>query len=346
MKAQLLTALRRMEMCDVKRPRIKHPSDVLLKIEYVGVCGSDVHYFETGRIGSQVVQYPYSVGHECSGTVVQVGSAVKGLEVGQSVAVEPAVPCHVCDQCRAGRLHTCRKLVFLGCPGQIPGCLSEYLVMPEECCLPIDGRITLQQGVLCEPFAIGVYAVQQSAIRSQMTAAILGAGPIGLSCLAAARAEGADVVYMTEIIPERLAMAQRAGADWIGNPKAEDVVAAILNRQPNGLDVVFECAGQQESIDQALKMLKPGGKLMLIGIPREERISFCPDLMRRKEISVINIRRQNRCTQKAIDLVAQKKVDLDFMITHTFDFEHTADAFELVAGYRDGVVKALIKVGC
>jgi L-iditol 2-dehydrogenase len=345
MKAQMLTGLRAFECRQLPTPPIVHPTDVLLKIEYVGVCGSDVHYYETGRIGSQVVQYPYQVGHECSATVMQTGPAVKGLHAGQSVAVEPALPCHHCDQCLSGRPHTCRTLKFLGCPGQIPGCLSEFLVMPAECCLPIDGKITLQQGVLCEPFAIGVYAVEQSALASQMTAAILGAGPIGLSCLAAAGVQGARRVYMTEIIPERVAIAQQAGADWVGNPKSDDIVAKITSFHPEGLDVVYECAGQQETIDQALKLLKPGGTLLLIGIPREDKIYFCPDLMRRKEITVINVRRQNHCTQKAIDLVAEKKVSIDYMITHTFDFEHTAEAFELVASYRDGVVKALIKVG-
>ena len=135
-----------------------------------------------------------------------------------------------------------------------------------------------------------------------------------------------------------------AGADRVGNPNTEDVVAGILKQEPAGVDVVFECAGQQDALDQAVEMLKPGGKLMVIGIPREPRVSFCPDLIRRKEISIINVRRQNHCTQKAIELLAGGKADLDFMITHTFDFEQTAEAFDLVANYRDGVVKALIKV--
>ncbi len=340
----MLTALGRIEERRIERPAIESPDDVLLKIEYVGVCGSDVHYYETGRIGSQVVQYPYQVGHECSATVVAIGSAVKDLTPGQTVAVEPAVSCQACDQCRANRPHTCRNLKFLGCPGQIPGCLSEYLVMPAACCLPIDGKITLQQGVLCEPFAIGVYAVQQSAAGPPMAVGVLGAGPIGLSCLAAVRAQGVEAVYMTEIIPERIEIARQAGADWVGNPQREDVLAAVADRCPEGLDVVCECAGRQETLDQAVEMLKPGGKLMLIGIPREQRVDFCPDLIRRKEISMINVRRQNHCTPKAIDLIAQKKVDLDFMITHTFRFDQTAEAFDLVADYRDGVVKALIKM--
>ena len=345
MKAQMLTGLRRIECRQLPMPEIGRATGVLLKIEYVGVCGSDVHYFETGRIGSQVVKYPYLVGHECSATVVKAGSAVCGLKPGQMVAVEPAVACHACDQCLAGRPHTCRTLKFLGCPGQIDGCLCEYIVMPAECCLPIDGKITLEQGVLCEPFAIGVYAVQQSGIGPSMTAAILGAGPIGLSCLAAAKAQGAGAVYVTDIIPERVVMAKKGGADWVGNPHKDDVTAVLSKLRPEGLDVVYECAGQQETIDQSLKLLKPGGKLMLIGIPSFDRMTFEIDLLRRREIRLQNVRRQNECMPPAIELAAARPDDVDRLRTHTFPFERTAEAFDLVADYRDGVVKAMIHLG-
>lgn len=343
MNAQMLTGIGQMQMRQVPDPKIVHPTDVLLKIEYVGVCGSDVHYFETGRIGSQVVQFPFTVGHECSATVVQTGPGVSTLQAGQSVVVEPAVSCWQCGQCRADRPHTCEQLNFLGCPGQIAGCLSEYLVMPAECCLATHDTITLQQGVLCEPFAIGVYAVQQSGLQAGQTAAIFGAGPIGLSVLAAAQYEQAAAIYMTEKIPERVTIARTAGANWVGNPQTDDVVD-LIGDQSGGVDIAFECAGQQETLDQAIKILKPGGKLMMIGIPREDRVSFCPDQIRRKEITMINVRRQNHCTQKAIDRIASGKINLDYMITHTFSFEQTAEAFDLVAGYKDGVVKALIKV--
>jgi len=333
-----------MALCEVPAPKLINDTDVLLKVEYVGVCGSDVHYYETGRIGSQVVKYPYAVGHECSATVVDFGPEVKTLQKGEPVVVEPAVSCRQCDQCKAGRPHTCQNLKFLGCPGQIDGCLAEYLVMPAECCFPTKHRISLQQGVLCEPFAIGVYAIQQSRIRPGQTAAVFGAGPIGLSCLKAAQAQGVERVYMTEIIPERIEIAQNAGAVWVGNPDVENVVRETAHLEPGGIDVAFECAGQQETMDQAIDMLKPGGTLMLIGIPRTERISFCPDSIRRKEISIVNVRRQNHCTQKAIDWIAEGKVNLDFMVTHEFEFDQSHQAFDLVAGYKDGVVKALIKV--
>lgn len=344
MKAMMLTGIRQMALKELPDPTIEKETDVLLKIEYVGVCGSDVHYYETGRIGSQIVQYPYSVGHECTATVVKVGSAVTGLKEGDPVVIEPAVSCWQCDQCKAGRPHTCRHLKFLGCPGQIDGCLCEYCVMPAECCFPTNGQITLEQGVLCEPFAIGVYAVQQSKLQTGQTAAIFGVGPIGLSCLAAAQSEGASKIFVTEKITERISVAKNAGAQWVANPDMQDVAQEILSHQPEGIDAAYECAGQQETIDQAIEVLKPGGKLMLIGIPREERVSFNPDLIRRKEISIINVRRQNHCTQKAIDLIAQKKVNLDFMVTHRFNFGLSKEAFDLVSDYKDGVVKALIKV--
>jgi L-iditol 2-dehydrogenase len=344
MKAAVLTGLRRMEVRQVPDPKIEKDTDVLLKIEKVGVCGSDVHYFETGRIGSQVVTYPFIVGHECAATVAAVGRNVRHVRVGEQVVVEPAVPCHYCDQCNKGRENTCFNLRFLGTPGQGGGCLCEYLVMPEECCLPTHGKLTLEQGALCEPLTIGFYAVRQSRLPRGADVAILGAGPIGLSCMVCVKTEGVRSCCMTEKIPERVQIAAQGGATWIGNPLKEDVVAAILTQQPLGVDVAFECAGQQETIDQAVDLIKPGGKLVLVGIPRTDRISLSIDKIRRKEITIVNIRRQNGCTQATMDLVASRKVQADFMVTHRFKLDQIQDAFELVASYKDGVVKAMVEM--
>jgi L-iditol 2-dehydrogenase len=344
MKAAVLTGIRQMQVMDVPEPKIENDNDVLLKIEVVGVCGSDVHYYETGRIGSQVVQYPFIVGHECSATVKAVGDSVTRVKVGDQVVVEPAVSCHECDQCRQGRENTCFKLRFLGTPGQGDGCLCEYIVMPQESCFPTNGAIRLEQAALCEPFAIGVYSVKQSQISKNAKVAILGAGPIGLSCMAAAQAQSVEAIYMTDKLDYRVSIAKKAGAVWAGNPEREDIVKAILQREPLGMDIVYECAGQQETLDEAVELLKAGGKLILIGIPRVERVWFSIDKLRRKELSIINVRRQNKCTQKAIDLIAEGSVNIDFMITHRFKLEQTKEAFDMVAGYRDGVVKALIEI--
>jgi len=344
MKAAVLTGVRRMEVKDVPDPKIEKDTDVLLKIEKVGVCGSDVHYFETGRIGSQVVKFPFIVGHECAATVARVAKMVRRVRVGDPVVVEPAVSCHDCDQCRRGRENTCFKLRFLGTPGQGDGCLSQLLVMPEECCFPTSGKLTMEQGALCEPLAIAVYTVKQSHLPAGADVAILGAGPIGLSCMTVAKALGARNCYMTEKIPERIKMAKGNGATWVGNPLKEDVVGAILKQQPLGVDIAYECAGQQETIDQAVDLLRAGGTLMLIGIPREDRISLSIDKIRRKEVTIVNVRRQNGCTQAAMDLIASGRVNVDFMVTHRFKLDRVQDAFEMVAGYRDGAVKAMIEM--
>lgn len=343
MKAYKLTGIRQMALMDTPTPEIQSDNEVLIKMSRVGVCGSDVHYYETGQIGSQVVQYPFIVGHEGAGIVVAVGKAVTQVKPGSRIAIEPAMPCHQCDQCLAGRPHTCRKLRFLGCPGQAEGCLSEYIVMPEESCFPIPDTMTFDEAALSEPLAIGVYAVKQSIPMRGAKIGILGSGPIGLSILMPALAQGAAKVYVTDKIDGRLAVAQRAGATWTGNPLKEDIVKTIIAAEPLLLDAVFECAGEQDTVDQALTLLKPGGKLILIGIPpTQEKYGLSVDLMRRKEICIQNIRRQNHCCQAALDMINDRVFDVNIMQTHRFDFSETAAAFDLVAHYRDGVVKAMI----
>ncbi|MEI6148734.1 MAG: alcohol dehydrogenase catalytic domain-containing protein [bacterium] len=343
MKAFKLTGLRQMQCMDVPDPQLVNGDDVLIKMRTVGVCGSDVHYFETGRIGSQVVRYPFAVGHEGAGVVEAVGSSVRTVKPGDRIAIEPAISCGTCDQCRAGRSHTCRKLRFLGCPGQIEGCLSDHIVMPERCCFKISDRTTFDEAALSEPLAIGVYAVKLSIPMTGAKVGILGAGPIGLSVLLPAKAQGAEKVYITDKINKRLDLAGRVGAIRGGNPSEEDVVARIKALEPGGLDVVFECCGQQEALDQAVELLKPGGKLLLIGIPpTSDRVTFLIDELRRKEIGIQNVRRQNHCVRPALDMIDRRDFDVNVMLTHRFPFSRTLEAFELVAGYRDGVVKAMI----
>ena len=342
MRAMALTGINEMEMIEVESPRIENDSDVLLRLSVVGVCGSDVHYYETGRIGDQIVEYPYRVGHECSAVVEAVGPAVKNLEPGDIVAVDPAMWCGECDQCVAERFHTCRNLRFLGCPGQAEGCLSDYLVMPEHCCFKLPEGMDAEDGALSEPLSIGYYAVQQSVPMEGARIAILGSGPIGLSVMIAAKYKGAAKIYMTDKIDDRVEMATQHGADWAGNPDKTDVVADITEAEPLLLDAVFECAGQPETIDQGISLLKPGGKLMLIGIPRSDRVSFDINVGRRREICIQNVRRQNECVLPTVEMMGSGKAPVEFMVTHRFPFEKSKEAFDLVAGYKDGVVKAMI----
>lgn len=342
MKAMMLTGIRQMEMMEVPTPMIVNDTDVLVRMKVVAVCGSDVHYYVSGKIGSQVVKYPFPVGHECAGIVEKIGKGVTLVKPGDRVAIEPAMSCGKCDQCVAGRPHTCRKIKFLGCPGQADGSLSEFVVMPQESCLPIPDHMTYDEAAISEPLAIGVYAVRQSIAMKGAKVGILGFGPIGMSVLIPSLAGGAEKVYVTDKIDARLDIARASGAVYAGNVTKTDIEKDILELEPYGLDVVFECCGQQQAIDNAFRILKPGGKLMIIGIPEFDRWSLPVDMGRHKEITITNVRRQNGATEEALEGIAHGHFKVAHMATHRFALKDTKAAFDLVAGYQDGVMKAMI----
>ncbi|MEW5901228.1 MAG: alcohol dehydrogenase catalytic domain-containing protein [Acidobacteriota bacterium] len=342
MKAALLAGIRKIEIRDVPGPEIENEDQVLLRIGAAGICGSDLHYYLEGGIADQVVEFPFVVGHECAGIIEKAGRRVMRLKPGDRVAVDPAIVCGRCDQCRMGRPNTCRVLLYLGTPGQLPGSLCEYIVVPERNCFLLGADMSLAEGVLVEPLSIAVYSfkVLKPCPRA---IAVLGAGPIGLSVCLTARACGVGRIYLTDRIAERVEASRTAGATWSANPLQTDIVAEIQKLEPGGLDAVFECCGDQAALDQAIDLLKPGGKLMILGIPASRRVSFDIHALRRREITVHNVRRQRHSIPEAIALIQRKKVDVCFLATHEFKLEETAPAFELAAGYRHGVLKAIIR---
>jgi len=344
MKASYLAGLGRFAIRQLPDPTIVNDTDVLVKVKAVGVCGSDIHYFTAGRIGSQVVAFPFILGHESAGTVQKIGTRVTRVAVGQNVAIDPAISCGRCDQCKAGRVNTCRTLRFMGAPGQMEGCLREFVVIPEQCCYPVPDTMTCESAALAEPLAIAVYAVDRSPLTANATVAILGVGPIGLCVLHVLRTRSAGSLFVTDRIEERLAHARKLNPLWTGNPGRADIVRQVAALEPSLLDIVFECSGDPAAIVQGIDLLKPGGTLVIVGISETDAVPFPVHELRRKEITVLNIRRQAHCTQKAIDLMAQRRISLDEMITHRFSLEDTQQAFELVAQYRDGVMKAMISM--
>lgn len=345
MKRVVLTGIKQMEVVDAPMPLLLNANDVKIKLTTIGVCGSDIHYYSEGQIGTQVVEYPYPVGHECSGEIIETGKDVKNVKVGDLVVVDPSVHCGECDQCKNGRPHTCRNNRFLGCPGQLDGCLAEYMVMPDFTCFPVSGKLNTVQAALIEPLSIGVYSVRLAEIKNEKTSvAIFGAGPIGLSILFKLRADGIKNIGIIEPLEYRLQKSKEIGAMYVVDPGKEDVEKVVKEKEEYLLDVVFEASGEQEAVTNAIKILKPGGKLVLVGIPPEAEYTFNMDLMRRKEITVINVRRQNHCVEEAIELVVNGKIDVEKMVTHNFSLEETDIAFDLVEGYKDGAIKAMINL--
>src|SRR5262252_4389963 len=218
MKAAFLSAPGRIAAVHAPDPKLTRPGDVLLELVAVGICGSDLHYFRTGRIGDQKIDEPWIIGHECTAVVAEVGPEVSGLSPGDRVAVDPLIACGSCDQCRAGRRHTCREQRFLGSPGQQQGCLCERLVMPSECCFRVPERMSPGAAVMVEPFAIALHALNLLGSAEGEHIAVLGAGPIGLCVLAALRAAGAASVALVDPLAYRLAQAQRLGASSLHQP--------------------------------------------------------------------------------------------------------------------------------
>ena len=342
MKKSILTGINQIGIVDAPIPEIINDNDVLIRMAVVGICGSDIHYYKTGRIGSQVVQYPFTVGHEGGGVVEAVGKSVRLVKHGDRIAVEPSIACGHCDQCKAGRPHTCRNNLFLGCPGQIEGNLAEYIVMPESQCIRLDDHQPIDDGATSEPLAIGLYAVKQAALNENDSVGILGFGPIGMSVLQMSAARNVRNIFVSEKFDARGQLALKNGARWLTSPLKENVEQRLAAEVPELLDVVFECCGQQDAMDTAIEILKPGGKLVVIGIPEFDRWSFSADKARRKEITIINVRRQNHCTEDTLEMLADGRIDGSAMITHRFSFDRIAEAFDLVANYRDGVMKAMI----
>ncbi len=340
MKAVKISGIQKVGVFEVDDVQIANSNDVKVAIKSVGVCGSDIHYFSEGNIGTQVLQYPWGVGHEAAGEVIAIGSNVSGLKVGDKVAIEPTMYCGTCSECKANRRHTCLNQKFLGCPGQAEGCMSEYYILPEHCCIKVTDKLSPALTTYAEPLSIGLYAYKLSNIFSSNTkVAILGTGPIGLCVLASCIHHKQNNVTVIEPLAYRRDFAIQCQAQTAFSPSEED---QIIKQAPLGFDIVYECCGNQEAIDQALRILKPGGKLMIVGIPPTQSLQFNMDLMRRKEICVQNVRRQNNCFEEAIKMIEENPAYYKPMITHNYTINEAQQAFENVAAYKDQVIKAMV----
>ena len=341
MRVSRLHGIRDLRLEELPQPR-PGAGEVLLRVASVGVCGSDVHYYLSGRIGSQVVSAPIILGHEFSAWVAALGSGVEGLEVGQMVAVDPGISCGMCEPCLTGHPNLCPNVRFCGTP-PVDGVLAEYTVMPVENCFPLPYGITPGEGAMLEPLGIGIFAVDLAQLRPGWTVGVLGAGPIGLLIAGVARVSGASKVYMTEPLAHRRQFALEYAADAVFDPGSDDVVAEVQGlTRGRGLDVVFEAAGAAETPQQAAEMVRIGGKLVVAGIPEDDSMTLNASTIRHKGLTIKIVRRMKHTYPRAIRLVETGAVDLKAIMTHRFPVDEIVDAFEMAASYSEGVLRAVI----
>jgi L-iditol 2-dehydrogenase len=316
----------RTEERDVPRPRA---DEVLVKMKVVGVCLSDVHYFTSGRIGRYVVEKPLILGHECAGEVVEIGSEVKSLAKGDRVILEPGIPCRKCYYCKRGRYNLCSSLVFMATP-PFNGAFAEYVTSPEDFTYKMPENMTYEEGALIEPLSVGMYSVKRADIKAGQTVAVLGAGTIGLMTLMAARVEGAAEIFATDIVDFKLKFAKDLGATEVINSKKSDPVKRIMELTGGeGVDTVIDAVGLPDTIQQAIRMVRNGGVIVLTGLgyPTPEVPVSVTEIIF-KELDLRGVQRYANVWQEGIKLVSSGRIDVKKLITHKFTFDKIGDAFE------------------
>jgi L-iditol 2-dehydrogenase len=299
--------------------------EALLRVTAVGICGSDLHWFKETGIGDARLNKPLVLGHEFSAVTVD----------GQRVAVDPSIPCGTCEYCQRGDPNLCDHLIFAG-HGDQDGALRQQLAWPHTCLHPLPDGLSDADGTLLEPLGIALHAVDLAHLRVGMSVGVFGCGPIGLLVIQLAKLAGASKVLATDILPHRLQVASSLGSD-----EAQLVTGRLDEREFTrlngmGLDLVFEAAGENAAVEMAIAAVRPGGKVILIGIPSDDRTSFTASVARRKGLTLKLVRRMKLTYPRAIRLVERGKVDVRSLVTHTFPLDQAAEAFELAAR-REGL---------
>jgi L-iditol 2-dehydrogenase len=321
------------------------PGEVQVQVHSVGICGSDLHAYAEGGIGDMPCQFPMVLGHEPSGTVLSTGDGVTGWSPGDRVALEPALYCYHCEFCRSGRHNVCSNIRFYSNPG-VPGFFRERMNLPAANLLGVPQGLALEAATLVEPLAIALHSLRIGAFQKGETVAVFGGGPIGLLTIACLKVAGAGRIWATEPVAARRDMARRMGADEVFDPGAGDVVREILAATGGrGVDCAIDCAAKQDTTNQAIRASRNAGRVLLTGIHSEVLVPVDVSPFRRKELSILAIRRSNHESHDALELLVSQIAWIAPIVTHARPLDEIGEAFRLTGNYEDGVGKMVIRCG-
>lgn len=342
-KAVYMSGVGKMVTKEVPIPEPKD-GEVLIRVDSVGICGSDLHYYQHGNIGDFVVEGDFILGHECAGEVVGLGANVKTLELGDRVALEPGKPCGKCEFCKSGKYNLCPDVIFFATP-PYHGVLTNYVAYDSDMCFKLPDNMSYEEGALVEPLAVGLHAANQGSVKLGDTVVVFGAGCIGLVTLLAAKANGASKVYVVDIIEKRLDFARKLGATEVINAKQEDGIAKINElTEGKGADVVIETAGSPITVKQTVDVVKIGGTVVLVGMTVNSETSYDFMKLMGKEGTVKTIFRYRNLYPVAINAISSGTINVKDIVTHRFEFDKTKEAFDFVVENQKDVVKAIISI--
>jgi len=343
MRALVLEKQENLALRDIDLPLEMGPRDVKIAVDTVGICGSDVHYYTHGRIGSFVVKEPMVLGHEAAGVVVDVGSEVRSLRKGDRVCMEPGVPDLASRASRLGLYNVDPSVTFWATP-PIHGCLTAEVIHPEAFTYKLPDNVSFAEGALVEPFAIGMQAAAKARITPGDVAVVIGAGTIGIMVALAALAGGCARVIVSDLVQEKLDIVGRYSGVTTVNAGKEKLAARVSDLTGGwGADLVFEASGSARAFDGMFDLVRPGGGVVLVGMPVDP-VNFDVVAAQVKEARIETVFRYANVHARAIELIASGKVDLKPLITGTFPFEQSVEAVERAASGRPGDVKLQIKV--
>ncbi|MEK3890477.1 NAD(P)-dependent alcohol dehydrogenase [Bacillus sp. FSL K6-3431] len=341
MKAAVLNKPQSIEIKEITIPEPKS-NEALLKVHCIGICGSDLHYYEHGRIGRYVVEKPIILGHEVSGTVVKVGSEVTDLKVGDRVAVEPGIPCGQCEYCRSGRYNLCDEVEFMATP-PFDGAWAEYVTVRSDFLFKLPDHVSYEEGALIEPLSVGFHAMRRGKVGPGDRLIITGLGPIGLLTIEAAKMFGVTEIYGSDVVGFRRELAMQMGAKGVIDPSkgfVQDQLEELSGEK--GLDVLIETSGNAHAISETIKLVKRGGRIVYVGLPIADSIPMDMTWMIDAELDMVGVFRYVNTYSDAINSLGHPTVDLEKVITDRYSLDDIQKAIDVALTEKDKSIKVMI----